>query len=672
MGRIYCCTLLFLLALPSFVKAETTGDSVHNSLNVTAGVVSNFPPQYSLDENGRPQGFAIDSMNAISKIANVSVDYKVYGSWGDLSKALRTGEVNLIPNNGITGLRREYSDFSQPIETFAISVFVRKNSGSAKTLGDLKDTVIGVVERNAAIRFLHQRNYKTKTYPDFSNLLVELISGRIDAAAYPAPVVWLLAREAGLEHRISPIEPPLAEIKRGMAFPKGHTELLNRFDDAISQFIQSEDYKDIYGKWYAAPAPYWSSQRVIMLLSVVVVLLLVITFVWRNFSLRKINRQLRQETVIRSQAETKLKFLNAELEEKVELRTAELAKRNQILSTIDSLREDFIKETAALALFPELLESLKSLTDSEYGFIGEVQYDQTGSKYLKVYAISNLSWNEETNRLYESFFDNGIEFKKLDNLFGRAITHGNTVISNDPVNDDRSSGLPKGHPELTSFIGIPVFFGERLVGEIGLANRNGGYDESILNDLAPVVDALGQIIVGRWDRQARLEAEKELKELASTDPLTEVSNRRSFESKLIDEMARANRYEEPLSLLMLDIDHFKEVNDHYGHDAGDIILKELTNEIKDQVRKIDFIARWGGEEFMIILPKTPLEMAKAFAERLRKQIEAYAFSYHSETTISLGITSFHRGENKDDFVSRADQALYEAKESGRNRVAFRD
>lgn len=672
MRRLCLCALMFLPILTPTLKAETSGDAAHKKMNVTAGVISNFPPQYSLDENGQPQGFAIDTMDAIAKIANVHVDYKVYASWGDLFKAFRTGDVSLIPNQGITNPRREYANFSQPIETFSISVFVRKNSAEVKSLNDLKDTVIGVVERNAAIRFLHQRNFKTKIYPDFSNLLVELISGRIDAAAYPAPVVWLLAQEAGLDHRIAPIEPPLVEIKRGMAFPKGHTALFKKFDNAISKFIQSDDYKNIYSKWYAQPTPYWNSQRVMILVSIVVGLLLVITFVWRHFSLRKINRQLRQESVIRSQAETKLKFLNAELEEKVELRTAELAKRNQILSTIDNLREDFIKETGPLALFPELLESLKSLTDSEYGFIGEVLYDQDGSKYLKIYAISNLSWNEETNRLYESFFDNGIEFRKLDNLLGWAITHSKPVISNDLVNDPRGSGLPKGHPKLTSFIGVPVFFGERLVGEIGLANRSGGYDESILKDLVPVVDALGQIIVGRWDRQARIQAEKELKELASTDPLTEVANRRSFELKLSDEMARANRYEEPLSLLMLDIDHFKDVNDQHGHDAGDMILKELTNEIKEQVRKIDFIARWGGEEFMIILPKTPIGMAQAFAERLREHIEAYAFSCSSETTISLGITTFHAGESKDDFVSRVDQALYEAKESGRNRIALRD
>ena len=168
------------------------------------------------------------------------------------------------------------------------------------------------------------------------------------------------------------------------------------------------------------------------------------------------------------------------------------------------------------------------------------------------------------------------------------------------------------------------------------------------------------------------EANRKLSLLAETDSLTGIANRRKFFSKLENEFSKSLRYKRPLSLLMLDIDHFKEVNDSFGHDAGDQVLKEYIERCKSKLRQSDIIARIGGEEFCVILPETTEEGACSLAERIREGIEENRFKIDNadlEITSSCGIASVSSADFNDisEFVKAADNALYKAKESGRNK-----
>ena len=127
----------------------------------------------------------------------------------------------------------------------------------------------------------------------------------------------------------------------------------------------------------------------------------------------------------------------------------------------------------------------------------------------------------------------------------------------------------------------------------------------------------------------------------------------------------------PLSLIFLDIDYFKVINDTLGHDVGDIVLIELANIITKTTRQGDFISRWGGEEFMIALQSTDYISASKLAEKLRLKVESYEFIDASKITISLGVTELKNNESKEDFTKRVDEALYEAKHSGRNKVVIK-
>jgi diguanylate cyclase (GGDEF)-like protein len=133
------------------------------------------------------------------------------------------------------------------------------------------------------------------------------------------------------------------------------------------------------------------------------------------------------------------------------------------------------------------------------------------------------------------------------------------------------------------------------------------------------------------------------------------------------EIENAKRYGRPLSLLILDLDHFKQVNDTFGHDAGDAVLKTTTNIVSSVLRRIDIFARYGGEEFIIALPETTLAGAAALAEKIRSAVEQHLFPAAGRITISIGAAEF-AGNETDALVKRADEALYAAKRNGRNRV----
>ncbi|MEN9473476.1 MAG: hypothetical protein RIS48_196 [Pseudomonadota bacterium] len=163
-------------------------------------------------------------------------------------------------------------------------------------------------------------------------------------------------------------------------------------------------------------------------------------------------------------------------------------------------------------------------------------------------------------------------------------------------------------------------------------------------------------------------ANEQLSRMASTDRLTGLWNRRHFEEAVTHEMIKADRYRHPLSMLIFDIDHFKAVNDQYGHLAGDRVLIGLSQIARQQTRDSDLLARWGGEEFVMLMPDTGPDDATTVAEKIRSAFAGHRFPDLGTVSASFGIAAFQLGESLDRWISRADGALYEAKQTGRNRV----
>lgn len=212
---------------------------------------------------------------------------------------------------------------------------------------------------------------------------------------------------------------------------------------------------------------------------------------------------------------------------------------------------------------------------------------------------------------------------------------------------------------------LPLKSGDRVLGTlVAAARRRGAFDDEAVRMLEVIALQTAQAL-----QRAQLFAAVE--RMAITDGLTGLHNHRHFQNLLDQQLALAQRYQKPLSFLLCDIDHFKTVNDTYGHPAGDLILKGVSQILQQEARTTDTVARYGGEEFAIILPETDSGAARAIAERVRVAVEAARFTTELgplKVTLSLGVATFPDvAAHKQQLIDQADQALYAAKRGGRNR-----
>jgi len=193
--------------------------------------------------------------------------------------------------------------------------------------------------------------------------------------------------------------------------------------------------------------------------------------------------------------------------------------QRRLLNMLHQSTTSFVETGDFSNTVDNLLDTLLEITDSEYGFTGEVFYDEDGSPYLKTHAITNIAWDDETQKLYENFSNKGFEFRDLNTLFGHVLINKEVVLSNNPESDPRAGGLPHGHPEMHSFLGVPIFYGDELVGMYGIANRKAGYDEELQVFLQPFDTTYGVMINSKRAHEKEVHIMEELldaKEVAET------------------------------------------------------------------------------------------------------------------------------------------------------------
>jgi diguanylate cyclase (GGDEF)-like protein len=232
------------------------------------------------------------------------------------------------------------------------------------------------------------------------------------------------------------------------------------------------------------------------------------------------------------------------------------------------------------------------------------------------------------------------------------------------VRNYRSPIMPFKTKNIGSVFVLPMFYKKDILGILVLLSEE-------TNALSPYQIELLEVLGNQASTSiANAKFHKEIERLAITDGLTGLFNHRHFQERLTQEFNRLDRFSEPISLLIIDIDHFKGINDTYGHPAGDAALKDIANIIKKTVRNIDIPARYGGEEFVVILIGTDARGAMNMAERLRNAVRSTTFSAGKDNfkvTISIGVSTYPPGsKRKEELIERADKALYHAKRTGRN------
>lgn len=255
-------------------------------------------------------------------------------------------------------------------------------------------------------------------------------------------------------------------------------------------------------------------------------------------------------------------------------------------------------------------------------------------------------------------------FRRGEGVLGWVAETGCTVRLGDARHDPRYLDVPDNPVPCGSMLGVPIHCEGDTAGVLTLcAAQTDAFD--------PDDEAVSMLLANAAAgciRAARLQ------ELAITDPTTGSYNRRSLLPRLDEEIERATRRDEPLSVLLLDLDHFKEVNDRYGHAVGDEVLRAFADEVRDCVRSIDVLVRRGGEEFVLVMPGTAVELAEMVAERIRARLDEHPLRVRGgasiRQTVSIGVATWDCEESAEALEERADQAMYDAKRAGRDRVSL--
>lgn len=185
-----------------------------------------------------------------------------------------------------------------------------------------------------------------------------------------------------------------------------------------------------------------------------------------------------------------------------------------------------------------------------------------------------------------------------------------------------------------------------------------------------MIYALIAVFTVRIDTQQRriVQQNLDLSRLSVTDALTGAINRLGLTGRMQEQLSISQRFGQPLSVMMLDLDHFKRINDQYGHPAGDAVLKHFVEVVRQRIRASDILGRWGGEEFLLLSPHLDLNSAKVLAEKVRDAVDEAHFEKDIHLTVSIGVAELAPGQTLEALIEQVDQALYMAKKDGRNRV----
>ena len=361
---------------------------------------------------------------------------------------------------------------------------------------------------------------------------------------------------------------------------------------------------------------------------------------------------------------------NAQLEEEIAARTKELEQANKTILTLNSVWEMMNSSQPLSSMLENIVRILHE--DMNYSFASVLKLEnEDNHNYFSIKADSSVnnvakifSMINETTETYKlPYVENSIVAKSLRErqILSTPDIKGMVKMFFPSLSEEQIKGLLEGMNSKSCTI-VPLHKGEEDFGCLIVCSDRDGTTDTETNFLSLYANQieLAITVAGLFE---------EVKKQAITDPLTGLYNRRYFEDSIIKEAERALRLKQPFSLVSLDLDYLKRINDTYGHQYGDIAIKTISNVLKKEARSIDIPARIGGEEFNLLLPGVDSQGAMIAAERIRKSIENQAIETIGGVTASIGVATFlEHSDRIDELTELADQAMYKAKISGRNQV----
>ncbi len=285
---------VLLLCMALLLVTATRGDADTEAARdvIKVGVLEDFPPHYEIQAvTGEPRGFAIDTFKAVAQIADLRYEFVVYESWSDALDALRHGEIDLIPNLGITEERQSFARFTVPLETVGVRGFIRSSDYVIKNTGQLRKKVVAVVDSNVGPVVAARYTDYPESFDSLQDALLALLAGKVDALIYPQTSVERLLRESGLEHRVRTVGKPLYEVKRAMAVRQEREQLFEQIDSAVRRLLENKEFGQLYERWHREPAAPFTFTSVIVLVVSIVGLTALFLF-WRQRTLLTMRRRI--------------------------------------------------------------------------------------------------------------------------------------------------------------------------------------------------------------------------------------------------------------------------------------------------------------------------------------------------------------------------------------------
>lgn len=326
---------------------------------------------------------------------------------------------------------------------------------------------------------------------------------------------------------------------------------------------------------------------------------------------------------------------------------------------------EFSHEHSPPELMQKALDEIETLTGSMISFYHFVDKD---AKTLILQA-----WSTRTRTEFCHAGREGMHYS-IDEagVWVDCVYQKRPIIHNNFASLPNRKGFPEGHTEVIRELIVPILRDNQVVSILGVGNKPSDYDEKDVEIVAYIADVLWTIVSQMRANEQIHRLNGQLEYLAMTDELTVLINRRSFFIKGNEEISRARRYHTALTMIMLDIDKFKKINDTYGHGVGDMILQFIAKILQELCREVDVVARLGGEEFGILLPNTKAADGVILAERLRQAINGKNYLTQDQrisVSASFGVAQYSKEmQNLDELIKIADAAMYQAKNQGRNRV----
>lgn len=685
---------------------------------IRAHVERDYAP-FLFSKDGRAVGYGVDYLHLLAEKLGIDIDYRNNLNWSEALTGLKQRDIDLVLAMVETPERQRYTTFTSPFLTTYTGIAVRKENRQLNSIEALSGQKVGVVKgywHGDALK-IHFPDITVLTYPDNLTSLEAVSSGEVVATLGSNPVLlYLMTQNYMTDLTTSMIvdERAFKRTEEALGVRSDWPELRDMFNRAIASVTQEELVR-LEQKWQLhLPSNTLSlvtfSPEEIRYLKKRGDITICVDPDWLPYE--AINQ--RGEHV----------GVSADL---IQLIAGRLGKNIRVVATRDweeSLRFAKNRKCDMLPLasktphrtiymdFTEPYLSFPNVIATRMDELFVESIEQIHGRRIGV--VKGHSLVETLARDYpnlslvqvESVSD-GLEMVRQGNIFGfigAVATIGQAIQEEDYLDVKITGNLG-----LTRNLSIGVRNDEPLLFEVikkvlasvtleerqQIQNKwikvkySAKVDYSFVIQILLVAALITAFFIyrnrslARYNRKVQfaneemaeahrllMEKTDELARLSITDPLTQIFNRLKLDEIFSQEIQRAERYGKSFSVIMLDIDDFKSINDRFGHQVGDSVLVTLAKTLKEELRVTDTLGRWGGEEFFIICPETVLAGASQVAENLRASIERIQFETMGHVTASFGVATYREGEYENEMIGRADKALYRAKVSGKNQVCL--